>query len=65
MINEIRSRFFKKINTIDNTYRQTPKKDRLQKIKSEMKKKLQLTPQKYKRSWEITMNKYMPIKRIT
>ena len=38
MINEIRSRFFKKINTVDNTYRQTPKKDRLQKIKSEMKK---------------------------
>ena len=51
MINEIKSWFFKEINKIDYTYSQIPKKDRIRKIKSEMKKEnLQLIPQKYKRS---------------
>ena len=51
-INETKSWFFEKINKIDKHSARLIKKKRrgFKSIKLEMKKKLQLTPQKYKRS---------------
>ena len=52
-----------KIKKFDKPLVRLIKKKRVPKsIKSEMKKKLQLTVQKYKGSQEITMNNYRPIK---
>ena len=50
-VNETKSQFFEKINKIDKSLARLIKKKRGPKsIKSEVKKKLQLTPQKYKGS---------------
>ena len=66
-MNEIKSRFFEKIYKIDKPLAWLIKKRRGPKsIESEMKKeKLQLVPQKYKGSWDISKNNYIPIKRTT
>ena len=53
MINEIQSWFFKKINKIDKFLARFIKKKKRgapKSVKSEMKKKFQLTPHKYKKN---------------
>ena len=47
-INETKSRFFEKINKIDKHFARLIKKRGLKSIKLEIKKKLELTPQKEK-----------------
>ena len=65
-INETKSWFLEKINTIDNALTRLIKKQgRASKsIKSEIKKKLQLTSQKYKDHKTTTKNN-IPIKQTT
>ena len=64
-INETKSWFLDKVNKIDKPLARLNRKKGLKSIKLEMKKKLQLTPQKYKVSQETTASNYMPIKWTT
>ena len=65
-INETKSWFLEKINTIDNALTRLIKKQGrgFKSIKSEIKKKLQLTSQKYKDHKTTTKNN-IPIKQTT
>lgn len=56
--------FFEKMSKIDKPLARL--REKREDSKSEMKKeKLQLVPQKYKGSWDISKNNYIPIKRTT
>ena len=62
-INRTKSGLFEKINKINKSLPRLKKKGRgLTSIKLETKKKLKMTPQKYKGSRETTTSNYMPIK---
>ena len=64
-INETKSWFLEKVNKIDKPLARLIKKKGLISIKLKMKKKLQLTPQKYTASQETTTSNCMPIKWTT
>ena len=65
-INETYSCFFEKINKSDKPLDSLIKKKRSAKsIKSEIRKKLQLTPQKYEELEETIMNNYILIEMKT